>query len=89
MDVNRIIDIAPHSRNEAMASFLRIIHVCEERGSGFDRMEEGMSALKIPAPKVETGDDFARTKLYWYANLMSGRKRIKSVLAIWQLVIIM
>ncbi len=77
VDVNRIIDTAPHSRNEAMASFLRMIHICEERGSGFDRMEEGMSALKIPAPKVETGDDFARTKLYWYANLNEWTKEDK------------
>ena len=34
-------------------------------------MEEGINALKIPAPKVETGDNFARTKLYWYANLLA------------------
>lgn len=47
VDVNRIIDTAPHSRNEAMASFLRMIRICEERGSGFDRMEEGLSDLKI------------------------------------------
>ena len=31
VDVDHIIDTAPHSRNEAMASFLRIIHICEER----------------------------------------------------------
>ena len=74
VDIDRIIDTAPHSRNEAMAAFLRIIHICEERGSGFDRMEEGMCELKIPAPKVETGDDFARTKLYWYPNLNNWKK---------------
>lgn len=77
VDVNRIIDTAPHSRNEAMASFLRMIRVCEERGSGFDRMEEGMSDLKIPAPKVETGDDFARTKLYWFPALSQWTKEDK------------
>lgn len=77
VDVNRIIDTAPHSRNEAIASFLRIIRICEERGSGFDRMEEGMCALKIPAPKVETGDDFARTKLYWYNKLNEWSKEEK------------
>lgn len=77
VDVNRIIDTAPHSRNEAMASFLRMIRICEERGSGFDRMEEGMSDLKIPAPKVETGDDFARTKLYWYPVLNRWTKEDK------------
>ncbi|MCC8162297.1 MAG: putative DNA binding domain-containing protein [Lachnospiraceae bacterium] len=74
VDINRIIDTAPHARNESMASFLRMARICEERGSGFDRMEEGMSDLKIPAPKVETGDDFTRTKLYWYPNLKDWKK---------------
>ena len=77
VEVNRIIDTAPHSRNEAMASFLRIVHVCEERGSGFDRMEEGMRDLLIPAPKVETGDNFTRTKLYSYENLNEWKKEDK------------
>ena len=77
VEVNRIIDTVPHSRNEAMASFLRIVRICEERGSGFDRMEEGMHELTIPAPKVETGDDFARIKLYWYANLSEWSKEDK------------
>lgn len=69
VDVDRIIDTAPHSRNEAMAAFLRIVHICEERGSGFDRIEEGMRDLRIPAPKVESADDFCRTKLYWHEKL--------------------
>lgn len=77
VDVNRIIDTAPHSRNENMASFLRIVRVCEERGSGFDRIEEGMSELFIPAPKVETGEDFARIKLYWYDSLSAWSKEDK------------
>ena len=62
VEVNRIIDTVPHSRNEAMASFL---------------MEEGMRDLTIPAPKVETGDDFTRTKLYWYDNLNDWKKEDK------------
>lgn len=77
VNIDRIIDTAPHSRNEDLASFLRIIHVCEERGSGFDRMEEGMQDLKIPAPKVETADDFTRTKLYYYPLLTKWTKEDK------------
>lgn len=77
VEINRIIDTVPHSRNEAMASFLRIVRICEERGSGFDRMEESMRDLTIPAPKVETGDDFTRTKLYWYDNLNDWKKEDK------------
>ena len=49
----------------------------EERGSGFDRMEEGLSDLKIPAPKVESGDGFVRTKLYWYPGLHQWKKEDK------------
>lgn len=60
-----------------MASFLRIVHICEERGSGFDRMEEGMCELRIPAPKVETAEDFCRTKLYWYKSLNEWSKEEK------------
>lgn len=52
-----------------MAAFLRIVHICEERGSGFDRIEEGMRDLRIPAPKVESAEDFCRTKLYWHEKL--------------------
>lgn len=77
VDVNRIIDTVPHSRNENIASFLRIVHICEERGSGFDRMEEGMGELRIPAPKVETAEDFCRIKLYWYKSLNDWSKEEK------------
>ena len=74
VDIDRIIDTAPHSRNENMASFLRIVRICEERGSGFDRMEEGMNELKIPAPKVETSEDFTRIKLFWFNDISDWKK---------------
>lgn len=77
VDINRIIDTAPHSRNENIASFLRIVHICEERGSGFDRIEEGMRDLTIPAPKVETSENYARTKLYWHERLSDWSKEEK------------
>ena len=63
-----------------MAQFLRLIHICEVRGSGFDRMEEGMRDLRIPAPKVETGEDFCRILLYWHKSFAewSKEERIKT-----------
>ncbi len=33
--------------------------------------------VKIPAPKVETGEDFTRTKLYWYSKLNQWTKEDK------------
>lgn len=77
VDVDRIIDTAPHARNEKMANFLRLVHICEARGSGFDRMEEGMRDWKIPAPKVETTEDFCRTMLYWHPSLSGWSKEEK------------
>lgn len=77
VDVDRIIDTAPHARNEKMADFLRLVHICEIRGSGFDRMEEGMRDWKIPAPKVETGEDFCRTMLFWHKSLTDWSKEEK------------
>lgn len=77
VDVDRIIDTAPHARNEKIAQFLRLVHICEARGSGFDRMEEGMRDWKIPAPKVETTEDFCRTMLYWHPSLSQWSKEEK------------
>lgn len=77
VDVDRIIDTAPHARNEKIANFLRIVHICEARGSGFDRIEEGMRDWKIPAPKVETTDDFCRTILCWHRSLSDWIKEEK------------
>ena len=78
VDVDRIIDTAPHARNEKMADFLRLVHICEVRGSGFDRMEEGMRDWKIPAPKVENGEDFCRTMFFWHESLSKWSKEDKT-----------
>lgn len=78
IDADRIIDTAPHARNEKMADFLRLAHICEIRGSGFDRIEEGMRDWKIPAPKVETGEDFCRTMFFWHESLSKWSKEEKT-----------
>ena len=77
VDVDRVIDAAPRARNEKMATFLRLAHICEIRGSGFDRIEEGMQDWKIPAPKVETSEDFCRTILRWRQNFTQWTKEEK------------
>lgn len=76
-DIDRIIDTAPHARNEKMAEFLRLIHICEIRGSGFDRIEEGMCDWKIPAPKVETAENYTRTQIIWRDTLSTWTKEEK------------
>jgi len=37
IDILRFIDHAPQSRNEKLASFMRRLNICEERGTGVDK----------------------------------------------------
>ena len=63
---DRIIDAPPKARNEALAAFLRRLHIVEERGSGFDRIEEAMEAYHLPSPAIDTDKTFTRIKLFFY-----------------------
>ena len=51
--VERIVDTVPVSRNENIAGFMRKCGICEERGSGYDKIIAATSDNKMPAPKVE------------------------------------
>ena len=63
-DANRLIDLPPHSRNEAMAQMMLQMDMCERRGSGIDRATDAISQMKLPAYKAQSGDDFTRITLY-------------------------
>ena len=69
VDTNRFIDTAPKSRNESLASLLRRLNICEERGSGIDRAIEAIEAYQLPAPKFERGDDYTRIFIYAHKPL--------------------
>ena len=46
--INRIIDTAPESRNELFAKFMRQVKICEERGTGIDRIIEAIEQAGLP-----------------------------------------
>lgn len=71
---DRIIDAPPRARNEALAAFLRRIHIVEERGSGFDRMEEAMEAYHLPSPAIDTDETFTRITLFSYEKFSDWKK---------------
>ena len=78
--IDRFIDNPPKSRNEQLASFLRRIGVCEERGSGFDKIVYSTENFQLPAPKIEVYDE--NTKVTLYAHLsydeMSKEDKIRA-----------
>jgi len=80
VDTNRFIDTAPKSRNETLASLMRRLNICEERGSGIDRAIESIEAYQLPAPKFIRGDDYTRVILFSYTTLtrMTNEDRIRA-----------
>ena len=51
--IERIVDTVPLSRNENMTGFMHRCGICEERGSGFDKVIAATRAESLIAPKVE------------------------------------
>lgn len=63
IDVLRFIDHAPISRNEKMASMMRRLKLCEERGSGIDRAIFQCELHQLPAPDFQKGDLYTKVAM--------------------------
>lgn len=50
IDPLRFIDEPPRSRNEMLASLMRRVNVCEERGSGIDKVVSSVELFQLPPP---------------------------------------
>ena len=75
--IDRFIDNPPKSRNEQLASFLRRIGVCEERGSGFDKIVYSTEVYQLPAPKIEVYDEDTKVTLYAHITYENMSKEDK------------
>ncbi len=67
--IDRFLDSPPKSRNEELASFMRRIGICEERGSGIDKVVFQTELYQLPAPIFETTDEHTRTVLFAHREL--------------------
>ncbi|MCE2520492.1 MAG: transcriptional regulator, partial [Alphaproteobacteria bacterium] len=64
VDSRRFIDTAPKSRNETLAALMRRLGICEERGSGIDKVVSLVEAYQLPAPLFEAPAGFTRAVLF-------------------------
>lgn len=78
-DVNRLIDLPPHSRNEGLAQMMLQLDLCERRGSGYDRAVTAIEEMRLPAYKVQSGDDYTRVMMFPEKALKEMTKEEKSV----------
>ncbi len=69
VSTDRFLDTPPKSRNEALAGLMRRFSICEERGSGIDKVISQVEIFQLPAPLFQSPDGFTRTMLFAYQPL--------------------
>jgi ATP-dependent DNA helicase RecG len=77
---DRFLDSPPKSRNEAIASFMRRVNICEERGSGIDKVVIETEIYQLPAPIFRTTDEHTIAILFSHKELkkMDKSERIRA-----------
>lgn len=80
MEPARFLDLPPRSRNEAMASLMRRMGICEEQGSGVDKVLASVELFQLPPPDFRTDGDSVRVVLYGPRgfNAMPPAERVRA-----------
>ena len=65
IDPDRFID-EYQSRNDKMADLMRRLRICEEKGSGIDKVIRSIEVFQLPAPDIRVGQ--ARTTVILFAH---------------------
>ncbi len=74
VDTRRFLDSPPKSRNDALASLMRRFRICEERGSGIDKVVLQIELFQLPAPLFEAPEGFTRAVLFAHRPLADMEK---------------
>ncbi|MDR2424260.1 MAG: putative DNA binding domain-containing protein [Prevotellaceae bacterium] len=60
IDPMRFIDHNPETRNELLARFMRRLNICEERGSGYDKVIVECEKFQLPVPEILAEERYTR-----------------------------
>ncbi|WP_191578566.1 ATP-binding protein [Achromobacter insolitus] len=80
VEIDRLMDTPPRSRNERLASLLRRFGMCEERGSGIDKVVFEAEFYQLPPPDFRIVGDNTVAVLYAPQKLtaMQPKDRIRA-----------
>lgn len=84
VDTLRFIDTPPRSRNEDLAALMRRMSICEEGGTGIDKVIEAVEAFQLPAPDFAAlttmQPGFTKATLFAHQKLteMDSKDRIRA-----------
>ena len=80
VETHRFLDTPPKSRNETLASLMRRVRICEERGSGIDKVVFQVEFYQLPAPLIEVPLGSTRVVLFSHKPLadMDREERVRA-----------
>ena len=64
IETDRFIDAPPRSRNEALAALMRRMGLCEEGGTGIDKVVDAAESEHLPPPEFRAEDGATRVVLF-------------------------
>ena len=80
INTDRMIDLPPRSRNAMLSALMRRMGLCEEQGSGLDKVIANVEIYQLPAPKFMAEADSMQATLYaprTFAD-MTSEERIRA-----------
>lgn len=80
IQTDRMIDLPPRSRNEALASLMRRMGMCEEQGTGLDKVIISVEFNQLPPPQFQELNDSMRVILFAPRSFadMSASERVRA-----------
>lgn len=64
VDTHRFVDMPPRTRNVGLASLMRRFGICEEQGSGIDKVVDAIESHLLPAPRFDNPGPFTKVTLF-------------------------
>ncbi|MBQ9027641.1 MAG: hypothetical protein IJ110_02625 [Lachnospiraceae bacterium] len=64
VDAFRIIDTPPRSRNESLSALMRRMGICEELGTGWDKIAIECELQQLPAPRMDVYEESTKVILF-------------------------
>lgn len=83
LEVDRILNDSPRSRNEALARAMRLFGVCEEQGTGIDKIIFEIEFHQLPPPLFESVPSHTRVTMF-SPSLKAQTRRVDRVRAVYQ-----
>ncbi|MCY4445214.1 MAG: putative DNA binding domain-containing protein [Rhodobacteraceae bacterium] len=68
VEISKLLNVPPKTRNEAMSAFMRRIGVCEEAGTGIDKVVQETEKFRLPPPLWEIHEDAFRVKIFAFQD---------------------